>query len=124
MASWQKWKDGSHVLLDDGRVICRVRRDPDYSRRWVIVPGGQRKPDPTPFPSLEKAKIVAESWYLATECRECLMTFEPGELTDGVCDECAREECPECEGTGLNPDPSDDDEGSSDCDYCGGDGVV
>lgn len=56
-------------------------------------------------------------------CRECLEEFEEEEIPDGICDECSREECEECDGTG-DGDEWDDDSGLSCCPNCGGDGVV
>ena len=53
------------------------------------------------------------------ECRECLQEFPADELTDGLCDECSKEPCDECDGTGMS-DEYDDEEGSLDCEICGG----
>ena len=58
-----------------------------------------------------------------SECRECQEELPLDDLSDGLCEECSREECEACDGTGSVPD-SWGDEGPDDCDECGGDGVV
>jgi hypothetical protein len=56
------------------------------------------------------------------ECRECGLEFDADELIDGECENCRREECPTCEGTGYDPNSTDDDDDT--CEDCGGDGVI
>ncbi len=52
-------------------------------------------------------------------CRECLEEFPSEELTDGLCWDCLKdEECPDCDGTGYD----DDEDGTGECKFCGGDG--
>jgi hypothetical protein len=96
----------------DGRKWF-VNEEPDEKGETLRANGFPTKTEATDW----LAKYVED---MPLTCGECLQEFHRDEMTDGVCDECNREECPECEGTGADPE-SDTYE---DCDYCGGDGVV
>lgn len=112
MATWERREPGRYILTNGGRVLAKVQRRDDRPRKWAVVVEhkGRFKTDPTPFPSAEKAKIVAESWVLG-ECRECLGNEPLDRMTDGVCEDC------------YEPD-EDDPDYNSDCPECGGSGMT
>ncbi len=119
---------GSYEVTTDVGEF-RVWQEPLPPRRWFLNEReGDRKWSDALATSGHETRGLALKWLmeyiegLPLTCRECLQEFDRDEMTDGVCDECGKEECPECDGTGMNPDCDDMDD--SDCDYCGGDGVV
>jgi hypothetical protein len=136
-----KWKRetsrvaGGHcyrVYDDGGNVVLHTHKQQNCGYWYVFVGADQDEADGTRFRTLWEAKLYAERQVekgrvsLEAEtltCSECLKEFPRGECTDGVCGECNQESCLECGGTGM-ADQWDEEDGSGDCGYCGGDGVV
>jgi hypothetical protein len=93
-----------------------------YGRNWFVneepdEKGETLKANGFPCKAEAMAWLTKHIEDMPLTCRECLQEFHRDEVTDGLCEECSLEDCPDCDGTG-----SDDDGG--DCDCCGGDGTV
>lgn len=119
-----KWKAARHCHQETHCGTYWVERDPDggHFGRWHA----HRKDldeqlTNDGFATRAEAKAYCQQDYDETP-RECAECHSLAVLTDGVCDECRREECPTCEGTGYDPNGGDGEDDT--CEDCGGDGVI
>jgi hypothetical protein len=135
---WTRLSTGgsAYVVRDDhGRDILHVHQK-DHCRFWYVFVGpDQDEADGARFRRLWEAKAYAERQLKFGRvsltanptdmfgCRECQQEFELQDLIDGVCEDCNREECEACDGTG-SVDSDDPDEVIEDCEECGGEGRI
>lgn len=112
-------------MKDIHAKVMRLAGIVGWNAKWLPADGVERAEKAARLLSEAAAileQLKAEGGMQAPlQCRECLEEFS--ELTDGLCENCNREPCDACDGTGYS-DKYTTRDGAEDCDQCGGDGVI
>jgi hypothetical protein len=116
LLNYPRFPSTAEGILDKARELGHLAAKDACQKSFLICADGI-----TEWYKLDVPAAKTDEDNQPVICREC---GDETENQSGICDDCDREECPDCDGTGMSPNYDDEEDCDSNCEFCGGDGVI